>query len=213
MTDWMLTSRYALRNMPKELETQTGKYATIRDGSEFAGIKMKLDCGSPSTSIITSARPAGRDTGSRKYRRSLLTWARRNCSPFRRRNSLTVVEYPPLLTPEEDFVMDPLDADIVLRSQDYARKYSVILDRRLGFGRDGTVWQTVRRTALKVFGRADAFERKLAVYERLQENGVTEINGHQVPLLIRHDSQPSRDRDVRRRAPLRSRFRQRPSRR
>jgi hypothetical protein len=77
----------------------------------------------------------------------------------------------------------------VRRSQEYAQRFALRLDRRLGFGKDGTVWETDRQTALKVFRHADPFRRELAAYGRLQERGVLDVNGHHVPQLVRMDDQ------------------------
>ncbi len=83
--------------------------------------------------------------------------------------------------------MDPLDEDILRRSQEYAERYALHLDRRLGFGKDGTVWETDRQTALKVFRHADPIRREVAAYARLAERGVLDVNGHRVPQVERVD--------------------------
>lgn len=83
--------------------------------------------------------------------------------------------------------MEPLDADIVRRSQEYAERYALRLDRRLGFGKDGRVWETDRQTALKVFRHVDPFQREVAAYARLAERGVLDVNGHHVPQVERVD--------------------------
>src|SRR4051812_17251457 len=61
----------------------------------------------------------------------------------------------------------------------YTRNGSV--GKVLGFGIDGFVWSTGRKTAVKVFERSIPFERELAVYERLTECGVNEVCGSSVP--------------------------------
>lgn len=83
--------------------------------------------------------------------------------------------------------MDPLDEDILRRSMKYAQRYRLRLDRRLGFGKDGTVWETDQQTALKVFRRAGPFRREAAAYVRLAERGVLDVNGHHVPQVVRTD--------------------------
>lgn len=67
------------------------------------------------------------------------------------------------------------------------RNHCTVL-QRLGFGKDGTVWQTDRFTAVKVFDRDWAYEQELRVYERLRERGVTKIRGHAVPLATAWDA-------------------------
>lgn len=85
--------------------------------------------------------------------------------------------------------MDPLDEDMLRRSQEYAKRYALRLDRRLGFGKDGTVWETDRQTALKVFRHADPFRREVAAYARLAERRVLDVNGHRVPQVERVDEE------------------------
>lgn len=85
--------------------------------------------------------------------------------------------------------MDPLDEDILRRSQRYTQRYALSLDRRLGFGKDGTVWETDRGTALKVFRHVDPFRREVATYARLAEHGVLDVNGHRVPQVERVDGE------------------------
>lgn len=60
-----------------------------------------------------------------------------------------------------------------------------MIEERLGFGKDGTVWSTSRATAIKVFLTREPFERELAAYHRLAEHGIRAIHGHNVPEL--HD--------------------------
>lgn len=83
--------------------------------------------------------------------------------------------------------MDPLDEGMLRRSQEYAKRYGLSINRRLGFGKDGTVWETDRATALKVFRHADPFRREAAVYARMAERGVLDVNGHRVPQVERVD--------------------------
>lgn len=83
--------------------------------------------------------------------------------------------------------MNPFDEDIMHRAQEYCEKYAVQFDRRLGFGKDGTVWQSTGMNAVKVFRRPEPYQRELAAYQRLQERGIVDLRGHKVPQLIRHD--------------------------
>lgn len=77
--------------------------------------------------------------------------------------------------------MDPFDEDILRRALEYAERWMLRFDRRLGFGKDGTVWETDQQTALKVFRHSDPFRREAAAYARLAERGVLDVNGHRVP--------------------------------
>lgn len=76
---------------------------------------------------------------------------------------------------------------IEARARAYASVYALRLIDRLGSGKDGTVWATDARSALKVFGSASPFRRELAVYQRLGAHGVDEVCGHAVPQLLEHD--------------------------
>ncbi len=83
--------------------------------------------------------------------------------------------------------MEPLDEDIQRRSREYAERHALRYERRLGFGKDGTVWSTNRQTAVKVFGREEPFRREAAAYGRLAERGVLDVHGHAVPQVERVD--------------------------
>jgi hypothetical protein len=83
--------------------------------------------------------------------------------------------------------MDSLNDDIVRRAGEYVEQNAVRLKNRLGFGKDGTVWATDTRNAIKVFRTPEPFRRELAAYERLAENEVSEILGFNVPQLVRVD--------------------------
>jgi len=84
--------------------------------------------------------------------------------------------------------------DIQGRAAEYHDPRGMRLGPRLGFGKDGTVFSTIGSsrdvTAVKLFVRADLFERELAVYRRLTERGVagtSRVCGHNIPRLIDHD--------------------------
>jgi hypothetical protein len=75
------------------------------------------------------------------------------------------------------------------RLEAYCELFGTRVRRRLGFGKDGSVWLTTSATALKVFDSRRGYVRETAVYDRLTLHGVTEINGSAVPRLIaREDS-------------------------
>lgn len=58
----------------------------------------------------------------------------------------------------------------------------------LGTGQEGYVWKTDRDSAIKVFDRANNFDRELGCYEILAGLQVSEINGFTVPELIGSDA-------------------------
>jgi hypothetical protein len=82
--------------------------------------------------------------------------------------------------------MDP-PSELESRAAVYAEQYQIRLDDRLGSGKDGTVWKTSARSALKVFRLAESYRRELAVYHRLEQHEITDVCGHAVPTLHRHD--------------------------
>lgn len=57
----------------------------------------------------------------------------------------------------------------------------------LGEGTDGKVWLSSDRTAIKVFGHFDQFEREKECYSRLAAAHVAELHRYAVPQLIDFD--------------------------
>ncbi|MBN4052546.1 hypothetical protein JYT82_00365 [bacterium AH-315-K20] len=78
-------------------------------------------------------------------------------------------------------------SEIDLRATRYADRYDIRLDGLLGSGKDGTVWNTNARTALKVFKQKKLFCRELAAYLRLRQHHVINLCGHRVPQLLESD--------------------------
>ena len=83
--------------------------------------------------------------------------------------------------------MDSLNDDILRRAAGYAQVRERRLDRRLGFGKDGTVWDSDRSTAVKVFRTPEPFRREAAAYRRLTERSVLDVLGFRVPQLLNVD--------------------------
>ena len=77
----------------------------------------------------------------------------------------------------------PLD-DFQSRASHYANTRGVEIKQRLGQGKDGTVFSTTARTAVKVYRRKIDLDRELSCYLRLEEHDVREVLGHQVPQLV-----------------------------
>lgn len=72
----------------------------------------------------------------------------------------------------------------------YAAQHQLELAERLGFGIHGIIFVADNkseggRTAVKVHRETEPYLRERAVYERLQQAGVTEILGFNVPQFIR----------------------------
>ena len=72
------------------------------------------------------------------------------------------------------------------RAKSYAESQCRIVDfsEPLGFGQDGRVWRTEHNSAIKVIERPETYNREKGCYQRLEENGVSEINGLAVPKLL-----------------------------
>jgi hypothetical protein len=79
--------------------------------------------------------------------------------------------------------------DIEARVSLYATHRDVVLEHRLGQGKDGIVFQTDVSTAVKVFHRRESYSRELACYQRFAHDQVEEIHGHAVPCLIAWDDE------------------------
>ena len=83
--------------------------------------------------------------------------------------------------------------DIALQfaAQEYARRQSIDVDLEspLGYGTDGAVWKSSRKSAVKAIERPDNYRLELVSYQRLQAAGVRNIRGFAVPQLIDHDDE------------------------
>jgi hypothetical protein len=77
--------------------------------------------------------------------------------------------------------------ELEMRANLYADSRDIVIEKRLGYGNDGTIWQTNRKTAVKVEHVTDSFERELAAFQRLTEHKIDRINGFDVPQLVDFD--------------------------
>lgn len=73
----------------------------------------------------------------------------------------------------------------------YSQLYAVRFVDKLGNGKDGDVLKTSDGHAVKFLTENDAFQRELRAYQILRHSDMDQINGFQIPRLIRHD-QPLR---------------------
>jgi hypothetical protein len=84
-----------------------------------------------------------------------------------------------------------MDEELLEKLGCFEAKYGVRRIRRLGSGIHGIVFLMRSERgdwrAVKILGLCAAFERECEVYGRLRGLGVTEIRGHQVPILLRVD--------------------------
>lgn len=73
----------------------------------------------------------------------------------------------------------------------YAAKRQIGLDLRslLGFGQDGYVWKSNRKTAVKAIERQSNYISELTCYQRFKEHGITKLHGLSIPQLIDHDDE------------------------
>lgn len=109
------------------------------------------------------------------------TCARRSSSPLTRNAPLTAADWPL----ETSMSTSPLQH----RARQYASRQQreVRFDRRLGFGNDGSVWETDQRTAVKAFERESNYIRERDCYQRLRHLGVEEVGDFEIPRLIGFD--------------------------
>ncbi len=85
--------------------------------------------------------------------------------------------------------MPRLRDELETQARAYAAEKGISVLRFLGDGNDGAVWETNRKTAVKVLERPDSNQRERDAYLRLKDRGVFQIEGFAVPKLIdRHDT-------------------------
>jgi hypothetical protein len=77
------------------------------------------------------------------------------------------------------------NSELLLRATRYADSRGIQLVGKdlLGYGSDGTVWQTSRRTAVKALHRQKNYEHELECYTRLKDAGIRKIGMFEVPRL------------------------------
>jgi hypothetical protein len=71
----------------------------------------------------------------------------------------------------------------------YAQKYGIRLVDALGHGKDGDVLKTELGQAVKFFHDRDVYARELRAYRVLTHRNIDEIDGHQIPRLVRSDDE------------------------
>src|SRR5690349_5628372 len=73
--------------------------------------------------------------------------------------------------------------------EQYELRYGVQLVDKLGHGKDGSVFETAKRAAVKFFDQQSLYQRELRAYQILRQRNIDEVNGFQVPKLIRFDGE------------------------
>ncbi len=81
------------------------------------------------------------------------------------------------------------DSNLEVRARLYGESQGISIEKSLGYGSDGSVWKTSRRTAVKVFHSSSIYAVELECYRRLQEAQVSEICGFAVPRLAAHSDE------------------------
>jgi hypothetical protein len=75
-------------------------------------------------------------------------------------------------------------ADLEARAREYAERYGLVIEKHLGHGNDGAVWQTTHSTAIKVCEDNQRYSTERDCYRLFRERGVTEIKGFAIPRLV-----------------------------
>jgi hypothetical protein len=72
------------------------------------------------------------------------------------------------------------------RAKEYATQYGfqILWERQLGFGNDGSVWETDQRSAVKAFERESNYIRERNCYQRLELLGIERVGELMIPRLI-----------------------------
>jgi hypothetical protein len=76
------------------------------------------------------------------------------------------------------------ESERLRRLEAYAHDSQTSLGRKVGFGASGTVFETLRNSAIKAHDTEASYERERNAYLRLRRRGVREICGCRVPTLI-----------------------------
>lgn len=71
----------------------------------------------------------------------------------------------------------------------YERRYAVRFIDKLGDGKDGFVFETAERMAVKFLNDQGLYHRELRAYQILLSRNIDSINGFQIPRLIRSDDE------------------------
>lgn len=71
----------------------------------------------------------------------------------------------------------------------YCRAAGIDVLRRIGDGKDGTVYETSRPSAVKEHVREESYQRERDAYLRLRDRGVRTINGLRIPSLWAFDDE------------------------
>jgi len=73
------------------------------------------------------------------------------------------------------------------RAELYANAKNLTIDKRFGWGFDGTVFGTDTGTAIKVLNHQALYRNELDVYLHPQKKEISSLSGFQIPKLVDHD--------------------------
>ena len=73
------------------------------------------------------------------------------------------------------------------KAEQYCHANRTFLARQLGFGTQGMVFETKRKTAIKVYDLEEGYQRECAVYRRLKERNIDTLRGLTIPRLEKYD--------------------------
>jgi hypothetical protein len=85
--------------------------------------------------------------------------------------------------------MDAWRENVELRAIQYAERHDRVIEKELGFGYDGIVFSTTCQSAIKVLRYEPLYQRERDIYMRLQEAGVSNVVGFDVPLMTDYDDE------------------------
>jgi hypothetical protein len=80
-----------------------------------------------------------------------------------------------------------VQSELEAKARQFAASRGTTLRRTLGDGNDGAVWETNRKTAVKVFQYQKNYRMELNAYQRLTSKRITKIRQFAVPRFIGSD--------------------------
>jgi hypothetical protein len=73
------------------------------------------------------------------------------------------------------------------KANQYAKQAGIEIVSQLGYGTDGTVFETDRESAVKVVERERNYLHELQCYQRLKAKKISKLRGFSIPRLLGHD--------------------------
>lgn len=83
------------------------------------------------------------------------------------------------------------DSNLFTNAKRYAEHNGITIEskEKLGFGTDGTVWDSSRNSAVKALYLERTFQRELDAYKRIAEHGLDSLHGLFIPQILGHDDE------------------------